>query len=977
MSSFGEVNDLLDDGYLNLQDVTGNVEPLPTLVPYEQYTHTMIVYQMDEPLEPFVSRLHEFTTRMAGTSSQELWTWFVQWEVEVPSELQPATKKARLAVSPGPRTPARDGRQKGPTISGFVRTLRSELFDEEDMLRILVDIVQVKSEMVPNYVEFLYQLIDFYEGDGKALKAAVRMEIPSLWLFEYHPLPIFDKTISGENMGEKLGRKKPDRVALEALTEESERLQYREPKFGLQPPIDPKDEPLPPLINIPRDNAKRRKYYAACFKNRQRAFWLLQEAGLSARQIANYKRLQTEGPKETNEMAEGNGFVNYYKEEPFAREQSMLAEQMKKLREKQTEVAISNKLALEAQLAAATQAGHILGGSGQRYLAPPLIPPTPSYIGRSSNTMTLVRRLESLRQTPARAITCMPPPVLALTKSKLFRETTATRPSKPATANPSTLPHWPWSTDDSSSDGSDADDSSIASSDSFSYYGDDIDPDLRDDDDGNGGQDGSMEVAQQQDDAHEDGHDTDVDMSPGDDEEDGEDSFDPPTGSPSTQTVAPTAPNTQVTVIQNLNAAQTHNLLRLLNPQAQQTVLQRTTAFTSATSAVEQGQGFGTSTFQQPALPNFLGGPSGNSQSGFPLQPNALNGIVPPPRLNAQFGAQFATNPTAAVPPSQKPPYGLSSQAGYGASSQRGPASNAPAITVTPASMSTAPATQVPLGFPGGMGGFLRQNLTQSSARAAPPSSLTLQSPTAGLGVPLPTIQRPNPSSSLMTPLAKLANSLSLASPYTPPTGEIPIQIYVPKIFMRANKPPDQATDCLVLGYTRPNSGVLRLTRAIFLPLGVWENTQRRVRFGRFKVLESYSPAGMHARYTAHKGILTHPEQLRTPHKSLHEKLCHVYGFMANCTDREDELTKRWRASKGPLTETARGAVWEGYGVYVDRAIEMSKEERKGALVLHSLDDPEDDSEAEYRRRRKQEIDELLEEDEAWDSVSDWDAMEE
>ena len=79
--------------------------------------------------------------------------------------------------------------------------------------------------------------------------------------------------------------------------------------------------------------------------------------------------------------------------------------------------------------------------------------------------------------------------------------------------------------------------------------------------------------------------------------------------------------------------------------------------------------------------------------------------------------------------------------------------------------------------------------------------------------------------------------------------------------------------------------------------------------------------------------------------------------------DREDELTKRWRASKGPLTETDRGAVWEGYGVYIDSGIEMGPEERKGAFVSAGVDGPLDDLLDEDARRRKKEIEEYLEEE--------------
>jgi hypothetical protein len=229
-----------------------------------------------------------------------------------------------------------------------------------------------------------------------------------------------------------------------------------------------------------------------------------------------------------------------------------------------------------------------------------------------------------------------------------------------------------------------------------------------------------------------------------------------------------------------------------------------------------------------------------------------------------------------------------------------------------------------------------------------------------------------------MTSIANLTGSLTLANPYAASPDGIPIQIYVPKIVMSPNTMPNEATDCLILGYTRPGTGVLKLSRAIFLPVGVWENTLRRVRLGKFSVLETYVPPLTHPRFVAHKGTLTSPEQLRSPHKSLHDKLGLIYGFMANCVDREEELTKRWRATPGPLTETKRGAVWEGYGVYVDRDIEVRREERKGALVVASVDKPvAEAAKNEDEERRRKEIEELLDEEMGDGSGGSGDEMEE
>ena len=447
MASHGKVLDLLDDRYLDLQDVAGNVEPLPTLVPYENYTQNALVYRMDTNHEIFLSLIQDFTYRRAHEVRKELWTWLVQWEVDnSPLVQQPSSpKKLRLGAQQGnalfrvPTTP-----RKSPALTIFERrTLDGALMLEEDMLRILIDIVQVASSLVPNFIEFLYRWIDYYEGDGKALKAALRWEIPSLWDFEYHPLVLpKDKEDensardgSGQSAGEREGRpgfvsaseaaelrqssptkkmharSKPDLAAIELktfYTEESERLQYREVKFGIQPPK--LQEPLPPLINIPRDVQKRTKYYAACFKSRQRALYLLQEAGITMRQIDNYQKLQTAHPRETSETGNGNGLRNYEKDAKYAQAHYKFKEKQTK----QREISISNKLADEAQLAAT----HAMpdGAAGL-----PLIPPTPLYARKPDMAAEMMQKIKQTRtQKDDGRINTVPKPLLGLMKSKVF-----------------------------------------------------------------------------------------------------------------------------------------------------------------------------------------------------------------------------------------------------------------------------------------------------------------------------------------------------------------------------------------------------------------------------------------------------------------------------------------------------------------------------------------------------------------------------
>ena len=70
---------------------------------------------------------------------------------------------------------------------------------------------------------------------------------------------------------------------------------------------------------------------------------------------------------------------------------------------------------------------------------------------------------------------------------------------------------------------------------------------------------------------------------------------------------------------------------------------------------------------------------------------------------------------------------------------------------------------------------------------------------------------------------------------------------------------------------------------------------------------------------------------------------------------REMELTKRWRVTMGPMNDGDRGSVWEGWAVSLDRAIAMSREERRGAFVLGGEMQKGKESE-----QRKKEVEELV-----------------
>jgi hypothetical protein len=447
MASFGTVLDLLDERYLNLQDVAGNIEPMPTLVPHEHYAQNVHVYRMDTDHEMFIGLIQDYTDRMSRQLGKELWTWCVQWEVDRAGASAPSLKKPRLdndnsgAAPNGPQT-----QRRAPTIDIFDRrVIDPELIQEDEMLRCLIDIVQVESTVVPNFIEFLYRWIDFFEGDGKALKAALKWEIPSLWDFDYHPLILpedYKKRVEAERAElskeqgqarghELLGKtniaqallqgspskrmcEKPDLAAMERQLEESERLQYREVKFGIQPPE--LKQPFPLLVNIPRDSAKRVKYYAACFKSRQRALALLLEAGITMQQISNYHKLQDMHPRDTPKDGDPKhlkGLRHYHKDAEASQDYYRMREKLQLEREKQKEIAISNKLAFEAQLGAAD--GLPEGSSGV-----PLIPPTPSYARRSDMAADMMRRIRAARANGEEKINFVATPLVGKMESKLF-----------------------------------------------------------------------------------------------------------------------------------------------------------------------------------------------------------------------------------------------------------------------------------------------------------------------------------------------------------------------------------------------------------------------------------------------------------------------------------------------------------------------------------------------------------------------------
>jgi hypothetical protein len=1118
MASHGKVLDLFDDRYLNLQDVFGGVEPFPSLVPYEQYLHHMLVYRIDTNHEVYMALLQEFTDRFARTSRfdrKEAWTWCVQWEVgsrTADAPYTPTAKKQRLDAQTDSAKPAYTRIER--------RLLHPDLFQEEDMLRILIDIVQVESKLVPNYIEFLYQWVDYYEGGGRALKAALRMEIPSLWLFEFHPLPLFSRDSkdqeddgvekAAEEMGEIFTRRKAPLALeeMERLTEQSERLQYREVKFGMQRPIDKNGEPLPPLINVPCDDNKRKHYYAACFKNRQRAFWLLQEAGVTARQIANYKKLQPMGVKDTAEDINGDGWFNYYQEEPSAHAAFLDMKRMKELHEKQREIAISDRLAEEARIAATTNSGN-----GSPHLRPALISRTPGLpsaltSGRPDRVAEWLAKVKSMAKERDPPCNVVPPPMFGKTKSEVFKYAVALPPPLPP----------PRSEDPSDEDMDDDEHEEEYSN------PDDIDPDERDDGSGD-----SMHGS--------------------------------PTGPTRaapvlTQPTLPAQPGIAAfpnapAYLRSLSPAQFAALMSLINPEARATIRNRypnlfpqdQVSHEPTTGSGLQAGGYGLTNAAslgvgyQPSFP--LNGPPGpppisQFQQQFQMQPQPLNStqtqaqlylhqaspensIRPSPssvqvaldaaaQMNASSGHTGPALPvtyTPGIASSQPHPQQTGSLSGsrpvpltvqeailnaqiaqgsvagivssFGAQNIQpggahhpghggGPAQNlampasstVPAITLTqPQYGSPLQGNDVPRGVSPALHALLQssRNITpiamaaqgqnqpgqgqqgqpqvtvpllssqpvhdpssglfqrpdedtvlsrspavtsfaqmmQASNRAPPPPNLSIQpNQPIFLAPRSPGLDPGSPSP--MTPLAGLAGNLSLTTPQASssqaqagsfqvanpqeasPHG-LPIQIYVPKVVVAHDSNLAGATDCLILGYTHPATGVLKLSKAIFFPTSIGENLRRRIQRHHAVVIEAYLPPQNHPRYAAGKGTLRNPDEVQGPHKFVHDKLTQVFALMTGCEDREREFTKRWRSTPGPMTARERGSVWEGWAVYVDRPVEMGYEERHGpgCVVRKSLDGRKgyglSEEDWALRERRRLEVAQMIAEDE--EDVSD------
>ena len=279
------------------------------------------------------------------------------------------------------------------------------------------------------------------------------------------------------------------------------------------------------------------------------------------------------------------------------------------------------------------------------------------------------------------------------------------------------------------------------------------------------------------------------------------------------------------------------------------------------------------------------------------------------------------------------------------------------------------------------------QILQTPSPTPYPPSS------TAMLPPPRPGIIRNAPSplslvSPTPSPFATFVTQILATSPFLgfSSNASIPIQIYLPKVLIPGNGIGPNGTkmgnygcietDALLLGHEDIGGRKLVLSKAILLPVGMWENVLRKVRSRRWSVMETYAYPADHLGNSKGKGRIDDATGGKSCHRAVYEKLVSAYALMTCETKRrEEELTKRWRVSRGPMTSHDRGAVWEGWGIFVDKGIEMSSQERQGAVRNHgeapvkSYDKGvgdgyglNDDTEEAARRRR--EMQELMDEDE-------------
>ncbi|KAF2117634.1 hypothetical protein BDV96DRAFT_570588 [Lophiotrema nucula] len=312
------------------------------------------------------------------------------------------------------------------------------------------------------------------------------------------------------------------------------------------------------------------------------------------------------------------------------------------------------------------------------------------------------------------------------------------------------------------------------------------------------------------------------------------------------------------------------------------------------------------------------------------------------------IGSYLATR--GQLPPSNAPPLSLRPQPPMpGLAAATGPSTLLPHPTFSPAPTNQAPPGTVPtLIFPVQAPHHLNQ-LPGPLQHPNPPNQPNPPGPSIVIMPPTPTLPPPGinrrPPSPIKTnelsSLLRIVHEGSQAPAISQPDGT-PVLIYYPKIVGGEG-------DAVMLGIIKPGSPDISLSHAVLLKTSIWTVLLRRVQARAWSVLESYVCPQNIPDGKALSG--------KTSHEHVYEKLSQVYAFMSSCVNREQDLTKRWKVTKGPVTESERGAVWEGYGVQLDKGLSMSREERRGAIRVSGL-------ETDLAERKRKEDVEMMDDDE-------------
>jgi hypothetical protein len=882
MASHGKVLDLFQDRYLQLQDVEGNAQPFPKLVAYGQYDNNITVYKMETNHEIFMGLIQDFTDRFARDTEQEQWGWVVQWEVTESAPAgaasatrcpnTPAFKRARLWTDKDMILQKPYQAHKPPELAVDSQAFNRDLLEDEDMLRMLLDIVQAPDELVPNYIEFLYQLIDHFEGDGHALECALKQEIPSLWDFEKHPVLQAEYEATAKDAS-NLDIVVDGDFASDPNSEPKERSTYREKRFGLQPPKSKLSKPSASLINIPIDEDKRRKYYAACFQSRKRATDLLLEAGMTWRQIMNFTTGQEAHPKNTPERETGRGLNHYLRNQPYYRKQNldrMMAEARVSARLEAEAERATRRAILEAFDPARPQQAGLLTARA------PLIPPTPSSALRPdlfpvSSVRTPCVEEEGPDVDPIEAVPYL---VSGFLKSKVFKGVKREAVCLSDTENRLL---------GLSEDADDIEEEEVNTEADEQEGNDGIEGDDGDDDDDD-------------DDADSDLDDDAMDLgSPP--EADGSES---PEQEPEPSFSGPPVSN----FLQNVPITQMQQFSSLFNPGLQQLFAHQILLPQQVAATVAPNLG--------PTASPWPTHPVNGGVQGQQLAPISVPALAPPSiTITAASGVNSAL--------------GTSTQLQVQGQTNHSPYPQFPGANTVQQLQHPVPGSINHSALSPGLNGLSLNTPTHSTFASGPSTPLLpLPSPrNVSFSPPRQGIQRPHVPKTI-----KIVGSATASQP-TALVEPVPILIYFPAILhdraIVSNA--HERTDAVMLGYK--TNGDTELSRALFLPAQIAVLLQRRVKEGGYKVLEAYSNENLDLVLPG--GDAAQRERNGT-HKAAYSKLLQAFQLMVACEDREEDLTKRWRVSPGFATEKQRGAVWEGWGVQIDSRIEISENERKGRL---------------------------------------------